>query len=222
MANSLRNNLLRRCAAAARARVVRRGRAAPAHCTNQEIVLEASPVDIDYRNNNAVLRDVVITQCATRIEAERSARHRRARFREQPSGRSPATCASRPRAAACSSDKAVVSFRNNLISRATITGAPAQFEQQREDGTTARGHANTIDYETASGTVSFRDNAFLSDGRNEINGQQLRLQHPHAARRRPVADRHQAPATAASRIMIQPKGESGNPLRRSPDARKTS
>ena len=36
-------------------------------------------------------------------------------------------------------------------------GAPAQFEQQREDGTTARGRANTIDYETASGTVSFND-----------------------------------------------------------------
>ena len=72
-----------------------------------------------------------------------------------------------------SSDKAIVSFRNKLISAATITGAPAQFEQQRDDGTTARGRANTIDYETASGTVSFNTNAWLSYGRNEITGQQL-------------------------------------------------
>ncbi len=31
----------------------------------------------------------------------------------------------------------------------------------------------TIDYETASGTVSFRDEAWLSDGCNEITGKQL-------------------------------------------------
>jgi len=72
-----------------------------------------------------------------------------------------------------SSDKAVVAFRNKLISAATITGAPAQFEQQRDDGTTARGHANTIEYQTTSGTVSFNHNAWLSYGRNEITGQQL-------------------------------------------------
>jgi lipopolysaccharide transport protein LptA len=71
------------------------------------------------------------------------------------------------------SDKAVVSFRNKLISAATITGTPAQFEQKREDGTTARGRANTIDYDTASGTVSFNTNAFLSYGRNEATGQQF-------------------------------------------------
>ena len=72
-----------------------------------------------------------------------------------------------------SSDKAIVAFRNKLISSATITGAPAQFEQQREDGTTARGRANTIDYETTSGSVSFTTGAWLSYGRNEITGQQL-------------------------------------------------
>ena len=54
------------------------------------------------------------------------------------------------------SDKAVVSFRNNVIAHATITGTPAQFEQLRTDGSTSRGRANTIDYETANGTVSLR------------------------------------------------------------------
>ncbi len=42
---------------------------AQAPCANQEIVVEAKPLEVDYRNNNAVLRDVVITQCDMRIEA---------------------------------------------------------------------------------------------------------------------------------------------------------
>jgi lipopolysaccharide transport protein LptA len=71
------------------------------------------------------------------------------------------------------SDKAVVSFRDKLISQATITGSPAVFEQQRADGTMSRGRAGTIDYETASGTVNFAGNAWLSFGGNEISGQSL-------------------------------------------------
>ncbi len=36
---------------------------------NEKIVLEAVPLDINTKNNTARLRDVVITQGATRIEA---------------------------------------------------------------------------------------------------------------------------------------------------------
>src|SRR5213075_1216733 len=44
--------------------------AAPAPCTNQEIVVEAKkPWELNFRSNNAVLRNVVITQCGLRIEA---------------------------------------------------------------------------------------------------------------------------------------------------------
>jgi lipopolysaccharide transport protein LptA len=72
------------------------------------------------------------------------------------------------------SDKAVVSFRNRLVSQATITGTPAQFEQKRDDGSTSRGRAGTIDYQTVSGTVSLSDDAWLTtDGKNQISGQTL-------------------------------------------------
>jgi lipopolysaccharide transport protein LptA len=146
--------------------------AAPAPCTNQEIVLEAKPLEMDYRNNNAVLRDVVITQCGVRIQAGEARITGGLNFENSHwtiSGDVRITA----EGGSLSSDKAIVAFRNKLISAATITGAPAKFEQQREDGTTARGRANTIDYETNSGTVSFNTNAFLSWGRNEISGQQL-------------------------------------------------
>jgi len=146
--------------------------AALAPCANQEIVLEAKPLEMDYRNNNAVLRDVVITQCGVRIQAAEATIKGGLNFENSHwtiSGDVRITA----EGGSLSSDKAIVSFRDKLISAATITGAPAKFEQQREDGTTARGRANTIDYETASGTVSFITNAWLSYGRNEITGQQL-------------------------------------------------
>ena len=149
---------------------VAEGAAAP--CANQEIVLEGKPLEMDYRNNNAVLRDVVITQCSVRIQAAVADIKGGLNF-----DNSHMTISGDVRITAeggsLSSDKAVVSFRNKLISAATITGTPAQFEQKREDGTTARGRANTIDYDTASGTVSFNTNAFLSYGRNEATGQQF-------------------------------------------------
>src|SRR5688572_3266030 len=119
---------------------------------NQPIAIEAKPFEVDYRNNNAVLREVVITQCDLRIEAAEARVTGGLDFEN-----SRWTIAGNVRITAeggrLNSDKAVVSFRDNVISQATITGTPAEFEQQRDDGSTSRGHANTIDYETSSGTV---------------------------------------------------------------------
>ena len=184
---------------------------------------------MDYRNNNAVLRDVVITPMRHPHPGGRGAHHRRPRFREQPAGRFPATCASRPRAATCAPTRPIVSFRNKLISAATITGTPAQFEQQRDDGTTARGHANTIDYETAERHRELQcANAWLSYGRNEITGQQLvyniRTQSVEGqSRRSPAPDRrwphaHRDPAedqagTQSVRQEKRPEQETMSVLR---------
>ncbi len=71
MATSSRNRLRRTrlCARFSRTGLLGVAEAAPAPCVNQEIVLEGKPLEMDYRNNNAVLRDVVITQCGVRIQA---------------------------------------------------------------------------------------------------------------------------------------------------------
>jgi lipopolysaccharide transport protein LptA len=174
MANSLRNDLTALAGALFAAGLLGVGvaEAAPVPCANQEIVVDAEPLEMDYRNNNAVLRNVVITQCGTRIQAGEARITGGLNFENSQwtiSGDVRITA----EGGSLNSDKAIVSFRNKVISAATITGAPARFEQQREDGTTARGHANTIDYETANGTVSFSTNAKLTYGRNEISGQQL-------------------------------------------------
>ena len=172
MATSPRNDLIALLGALSAAGLLGVAEAAPAPCANQEIVLEAKPLEMDYRNNNAVLRDVVITQCGVRIQAGEARITGGLNFENSRwtiSGDVRITA----EGGSLNSDKAIVSFRNKVISAATITGAPAHFEQQRDDGTTARGHANTIDYETANGTVSFNTNAKLVYGRNEITGQQF-------------------------------------------------
>jgi lipopolysaccharide transport protein LptA len=71
------------------------------------------------------------------------------------------------------SDDATVKFGANRVSSARIRGAPAEFEQAGAGGEMARGRATTIEYDVAAGTVKLIGDAWLSDGRNEIRGQQL-------------------------------------------------
>lgn len=145
----------------------------PNDCANAEIVVDAKPMEVNTRTNEAVMREVVITQCDMRIQAGE------ARFMgglNVDNGQWIISNDVRITAdgGQITADKAVVSFRNRLIARATITGTPAQFEQKRDDGNLARGRAGTIDYQTAAGTVSLSGNAWLTtDGKNEISGQTL-------------------------------------------------
>jgi lipopolysaccharide transport protein LptA len=175
----------------------------------EKIVLNAVPVKIDYKTNSAVLRDVVITQGATRIQANEAHVSGGLDF-ENGEWTISGDVRIKAEGGSLHSDKAVVAFRNNLISRATITGAPAEFEQQRADGSTARGRANTIDYETGTGTVSFRDDVWLSaDGCNEITGNQLVYNIKTQSvqnQARPTPD-----ANGRITITIQPGSSSGKP-----------
>jgi lipopolysaccharide transport protein LptA len=74
------------------------------------------------------------------------------------------------------SDRAVVDVRDNRIARATVTGTPAVFEQQRADAMgVTRGHADQIVYDVSDGTVRLTNDAWvsLSGGSNDITSQQI-------------------------------------------------
>lgn len=174
----------------------------------EKIVLEAVPLDIDYRNNKARFREVVITQGDVRIEAAEANVVGGLDF-ENGEWTVSGNVRIKAEGGSLRSDKAVVQFRNNLIARATITGTPAEFEQQRKDGTTSRGHASTISYEPGSGTVKLRENAWLSSGCNELKGDQL----VYNIKTQRVEGQPQAAPGSSGRIIItiQPKGESGSP-----------
>jgi lipopolysaccharide transport protein LptA len=194
-------------------------RAAPLDgaCANPEIVVEAKPVEINYRNESTLLRDVTIRQCDNRIEAAEARSTGGIAFEN-----SRWTFSGKVRIKAgsgnLSSDKAIVEFRNNLISEAVVTGTPAEFEQRRDDGSTARGHANTISYEALGGRISLRENAWLSDGCNEITAKQfvynITLQRVEGQSRTNTTQT----GDGRIRMTIQPKTESGSPCsKKAPD-----
>jgi lipopolysaccharide transport protein LptA len=209
MANSLPSKHPWRLAAALAAGLLGVAAAAQAPRSTEKIVLDAVPVEIDTRKNTAVLRDVVITQGETRIQAN-EARVKGGLDFQNGEWTISGDVRIKAEGGSLRSDKAVVAFRNNLISRATITGAPAEFEQLRTDGTTAHGRANTIDYETSSGMVSFREDAWLTFGCNEITGQQF----AYNLKTQSFQGQDQQPAgTRIGRVTftIQPGASSGKP-----------
>jgi lipopolysaccharide transport protein LptA len=84
------------------------------------------------------------------------------------------------------SDQAVVEFKNKYISKATVTGNPAEFEQKRTDtNEVARGHAHEIVYNVSDGTIRLSNDAWVWDGRNALSADELiyniREQHVQAA-----------------------------------------
>jgi lipopolysaccharide transport protein LptA len=136
----------------------------------QPISVDARSSEVDYKTNTVVFTQVVISQGATRVQAEHAhatgldfANSRwifegNVRIEAQEQG-------------TLRSDVAVVEFRDNHIARATITGKPAAFEQQRADSDkVARGHADEIVYDVDAGTVRLTTDAWLSNGQNEISG----------------------------------------------------
>jgi lipopolysaccharide transport protein LptA len=140
----------------------------------QPITVDAASSQVDYRTNTVVFSQVVISQGATRIQADQAhatglnfANSRwtfegHVRIDAEPRGN-------------LRSDEAVVEFHNNRLVRATITGQPAEFEQKLEQKRTgteqmAHGHADQIVYDVTDGSVRLSNDAWLSDGQNEISG----------------------------------------------------
>jgi len=136
------------------------------------VTLDAASSDVDYRSNTVVFRDIVITQGAVRVAAAQ-ARATGLDF-EDSTWNFTGAVRINVDGGALRSDDATVKFGANRVSSARIRGKPAEFEQARSGSTDlARGRAATIEYDVAAGTVKLIGDAWLSDGRNEIRGQQL-------------------------------------------------
>lgn len=134
------------------------------------ITVEARSSDFDYKNSVLVFNDVTIVQGPTRITAQKA----QASGLDFDDSRWEFSGAVRMTLTdgALASDTARVRFAKGEIQSATVTGAPATFEQRRETEL-AQGHANRIDYDLDRGTVELAGDAWLSDGRNEITGATL-------------------------------------------------
>jgi len=153
--------------------------AAPAHAAsaatkcNEDIQVASDGLAANLRENTTELRQVVITACDIRVEADR-ARSTGMDFENSSWTFDGDVHIQVENRGSLRSDKAVVDFRNNQISRATITGSPAEFEQKLtgKEGT-ARGRAGEIIYDVGPGTVTFADDAWLLYENFETRGQKL-------------------------------------------------
>jgi lipopolysaccharide transport protein LptA len=136
----------------------------------QPISLDAASSDMDYKTNTVVFRSVVISQGDTRVQAD----HARATGLNFANSRWDLEGHVRIDAEQhghLRSDQAIVEFRDNHLARATVTGKPAEFEQQRAGSDQiARGHADQIVYDVNEATVRLADDAWLSDGQTEVSG----------------------------------------------------
>jgi len=134
------------------------------------ISYDASFMDTDFKTQVMHLKDVTITYGKMTVRADRALATARdfknsrwtfagnVRINADPRGN-------------LRSDEAVVEFEDNQLKRATATGAPAEFDQKRADSDViARGHADQIVYEVAAGTVRLSNDAWITDGRNDIRG----------------------------------------------------
>ncbi len=134
------------------------------------IQVEARSSDFDYQNGVLVFDAITITQGQIRITADRAVASG-LDFEESSWEFSGSVRITMPEGA-LASDTARVRFTGGQIASATVTGAPATFEQQRKEEH-AQGRANRIDYDLGRGAVELAGEAWLFDGRTEITGATL-------------------------------------------------
>ncbi len=133
------------------------------------ILVDARSSEFDYGKSHLVFHQVTITQGKLRVEAvEATATNLNFDNSQwQFVGDVHITMEN----GSLESDRADVTFASNQIARAVINGSPATFEQTlNRPPEVARGHANVIEYNVAEGTVRLADDAWLSDGENELSG----------------------------------------------------
>jgi lipopolysaccharide transport protein LptA len=138
--------------------------------TQLPIQVEARSSDFDYQNGVLVFDAITITQGQIRITADRAVASG-LDFEESRWEFSGDVRIAMPEAS-LASDTARVRFSGGQIASATVTGAPATFEQQRKEER-AEGRANRIDYDLQRGTVEFAGDAWLKDARTELTSATL-------------------------------------------------
>jgi lipopolysaccharide transport protein LptA len=147
--------------------------AAAAHVEQQNIVLDAAYSEMDLKSNNVIFHKARISQGNMSIAADQA----------QGSGLDfdnshwvfRGNVKITMEQGTLASDEADVAFAKKLLAKAVVNGKPAIFEQKLAKlGKTAKGHADTIDYDVTKGIVHFSKNAWLSDGDREIQGESLK------------------------------------------------
>jgi lipopolysaccharide transport protein LptA len=137
----------------------------------EPITLDAASGELDVSTKTVVFTKVMISQCTLHLQADRARGADPVSFANSQWTFDGHVHLDAEHRGTLRSDAAVVDFRDNRIAHATATGKPAEFEQRIDDSQQmARGHADEIVYDVQDGTLQLRNNAWLSNGPNEISG----------------------------------------------------
>ena len=136
----------------------------------RKIKVDCASGNVDYKTNTMVCSNIVISQGSTRVRADHARGTGGLDFQNSRWTFAGNVQIDAPPRGSLRSDQATVEFRDNRIAGATITGNPAEFEQQRAgDLGMEKGHADQIVYDVTQGTVLLTNNAWISDGHNEMS-----------------------------------------------------
>jgi lipopolysaccharide transport protein LptA len=148
------------------------GTAAAAVEQREQLPIQLTASSLNYDSNKGVVEygAVTITQGEVRITAD-SAVTTGVNF-DDSNWKFQGTVRISMPDGALASDTADVRFARGEVASASVTGAPATFEQKRKDEL-AQGRADRIDFDMKRGTVELTGSAWLSDGKTEITGETL-------------------------------------------------
>ncbi len=144
--------------------------------SDQHVIIEAGPSEIDLRNNIVHYRDVRITQGTVRLEADEGSAKGSVRGGDNTENSEwlfSRNVHIKVEGGSLEADEARVTIVNSRMQHAVITGSPATFEKRLENGDVVHGRAGTIEYDVPNRIVHLRDNAYLTDGSKEISHQNL-------------------------------------------------
>ena len=152
----------------------------------RKLPIDIASSKVDYKGDTVDFQNVTITQGETKVQADRAHATGLDNFDNSRWTFEGNVRINGEQHGSLKSDVAVVEFRNKYISKATVTGNPAEFEQRRTDtDEVARGHAREIEYNVSDGTVRLSNDAWIWDGHNALSAPELvyniREQHVQAA-----------------------------------------
>ena len=136
------------------------------------IELNAAFSEFDRPNNRLIFRNLNIVQGALAIQAD-EATAAPADFENSVwifTGN--VTISNAGTTATC--DRAELTFLRNRLRKAALSGQPAHFTQAETAGKSAtEGRGKVLMYDLDAATIVMTNDAFLSDGQNEISGSRI-------------------------------------------------
>jgi lipopolysaccharide transport protein LptA len=175
------------------------------------ILLEAQGTTIDLKTNSAVFSKIKISQGTMSITADegKATQQRSADlYFENNVWYFKGNVRISLENGQLSSDDAQITFVNSLLTKAVADGKPAAFQETTpRNGKLAKGHADTIDYDSSKHIVRFLKEAYLSNGDHDISGQALKYD---VAAQKVIAEEAEQNSTRV-RITITPPAPKNNP-----------